>query len=401
MATNVTGSSSNSSNLPGNIFNLLDRAYERYMYANNHLTPNQHELLHEALTKAREDGLRGVKKQLRLSTVKLYLNNKLSSAQFDIPKRIRPKHFQTMPVIKPGIYHVDHATFLPAWASYNDGHTGFIVYVENFTNRLFVYPCRSTNTESWTSTLQAFLKVTRNVHTLCSDYDGVPSSDRWRNRLKKKYGIRWIFLRRLPKAFLAERYVGYVKQRLSTSLAAISQKRKTLVKRWVDMIKPLWQNYNRQLIPRTKFRRDQVTDENFQSFLSQLVKDPEPEMNFHFYKAGPFLNERWNKRLFKFDLGQKVYILKKTDPSVMSDYRQYIKATVAGSWDTTKQFTVASRQLRSTKDGKMMIPVYSLQEFNKKHREDRRVSRHFYFYENQLKAAVPSRPSPPPPPDEN
>lgn len=389
-ADSSNGKNSSSSSSSKNIIPVLIKAYNRFLSRNRNLVPNQYQLLTEAQTLVRENGLRGIKKHLKLPIVKRYLDDKQSAAQFDIPRRIRPKHFQTMPVIKPGVYHVDHATFLPAWASYNDGHTGFIVYVENFTNRLFVCPCRSTNTESWTKALEAFLKVTHNVHTLCSDYDGVPSSDEWRNNVRRKYGIRWMFLRRLPKAFLAERYVGYVKKRLSVSLAAASQNKKKIVKRWVDMVQPLWQNYNQQFVQGTKFRRNQVTDENFETFLSQLKNDPEPEMKFHFYKAGPFLNENWNRRLFKFDLGQKVYVLKKTDPSVMSDERTYIKATVAGSWDTRKKFTIVSRQLRSTKNGREMIPVYSLKEFDKKHREDRHVSRHYYFYENQLKAAVPS-----------
>lgn len=369
---------------------FLDLAFKLFLRRNKKLAPNQHQLLREAqnLASDRKEFSR-FSRDLNVQATKQYLDNKKSVARFENPKRIRPRQFQTLPVIKLGVYHVDHATFFPQWAEFNDGHTGFIVCVENFTNKLFLYPCKSTNKESWSRAIQQFFKQVHNVNTIYSDYDGVPSSVYWRTDIERRYGVRWHFLRKMPKAFLAERFVGYVKRQISISLAIESEQRNRLAQRWVDLLKPLWQNYNRQTILHTKFQRDQVTDDNFEEFLAQLKKDKEPEMGFHFHKAGPFSIERWNRRLFAFDLGQKVYILKKSDPSVDMNFRRFSKPTVAGSWDTSKEFTISGRQLRSSKN-KDLIPVYSLKEFDKKHLEDKHITQHFYFYENELKA-VPSQ----------
>lgn len=363
---------------------ILRKAFNRFLRRNNRLVPNQYQLLTAVNQWLQSKGLSNT--SIDLSSVKKFLDAKRAVARFERPRRIRPKHFQTMPIIKLGVYHIDHSSFLPAWAPYNNNCTGFIVCVENFTNRLFVYPCQSTDTNSWASALKAFMAVTHHVNTLCSDYDGVPSADAWREWVLKQYGIRWQFLRRLPKAFLAERFVGYVKEKLSISLAVASYRSRTVVKRWIDFVEPLWRNYNAQIIPNTQFQRNQVTPDNFETFLSQLKRDPQPEMTFHFARAGPFAHKDWNRRLFRFDLGEKVFIISKSNPSINSDQLRFLKPSVQGVYDVSRIYTVAGRQLRATKNGDL-IPVYSLKEFNKRHREDNHISRHFYFYENQLKSA--------------
>lgn len=368
---------------------FLDQAFRLFLRRNKRLTPNQYQLLTEAKTLARDTGQRKILKRLDSKVTKQYLDAKKPIARFEIPRRIRPRQFQTLPTVKLGVYHTDHSTFFPQWAEHNDGNTGFIVYVENFTNRLFAYPCLSTNKESWSRAMRHFFSEVDNVNTVYSDADAVPVSEQWRKSVEQRYGIRWHFLRRMPKAFLAERYVGYIKRQLSISMAMESVRKNQQVMRWVDMLKPLWKNYNRQKIMHTNFERDKVTPQKFEKFLAELKKDKEPEMGFHFYKAGPFSIESWNRRLFKFNLGQKVYVLRKSDPSVDITYRFFSKATRHGSWDINKVFTVSGRQLRSTKNNDL-IPVYSLKEFDKKHREDNHISQHFYFYENELKA-VPNQ----------
>lgn len=370
------------------LLQVLQRAYVRFLRRNKRLTPNQHQLLLEAKNLINEKNL-GTRlfQRLQLRTAKQFLDAKKPVGQFELPRKIRPSQFQTVATIKPGIYQADHAVYLPSYAPHNDGNTGFIVFVENFTNKLFAYQCKDTSTESWSKAIEKFFSVNHSVASIYSDYDGVPSSDTWRQNLERKYHFQWRFLRRLPKAFLAERYVGYIKQALSISLASESQRKGVVVKRWVDMLEPVWKNYNRQKVTKTTFQRDQVTPDNFDKFLTELTGEKDPEMKFHFYKAGPFANEKWNKRLFKFDLGQKVYILKQTDPTVDIHYRRYMKPSVTGSWDTSKTYTVVGRQLRSAKNGDL-LPVYSLDKFNKRHREDNHITRHYYFYENQLKAAL-------------
>ena len=57
-------------------------------------------------------------------------------------RRDRVKHYQGTLAFKPGVYFVDYGEFHKKWRRYNGGATGFLVAVENLTNRLFVLPTR-------------------------------------------------------------------------------------------------------------------------------------------------------------------------------------------------------------------------------------------------------------------
>lgn len=371
--------------------NLIRDAYNRFLRRNKRLVPNQYQLLTEVKALSKKKKISRLPKEISLKNVKQFLDEKKPIIQYETPRRIRPKQFQTIPIIKLGVYHADHSFFHPNLAQFNDGHTGFMVFVENFTNRLFVHPSRLSDKVGWTNAVEAFMRQVDHVSIIYSDCDPVPGKSRtWREQVTQKYGFTWRFVRRPPKAFLAERFVGYVKQKLSASLLSESERKKEPALRWVDMVKPLWQNYNKQKILHTSFRRDQVTPNNFETFLSQLKKDAEPEMNFHMSRAGPFSIERWNRRLFKFDLNQRVYILKKIDWTVFHGKRKFLKGTQDGTWELTKTFTISGRQLRASKNGDL-IPVYALKEFDDvDYMGDDYRMQHFWFYENQLRAAGPT-----------
>lgn len=374
--------------LTDNKIALLRKAQQRFQRRNKRLVPNHVQLLQEARELSRSEGKK-LGGRLTVQNVKDYLSQNKDVARFETARKIRPTHFQTMPIIKLGVYHIDFSGFHPEWAEHNDGNSGFIVIVENFTNKLFVYPSPILDPiRNWKIAIDKFMaqKNVGEVNTLCSDNDAVGQSSKFKQYILQKYNIRWHTLKRIPKAFLAERFNGYIKKHLSITLDMESRRKKQQVKRWIDLLQPLYKAYNRQIIPNTNFRRDQVNPDNFEKFLSQLKGgDPQPEMNFHFARAGPFIQERWNRRLFKFDLGQKVWTLAKTNPSVDPKKREFLKANVYGVWDKKKEYTIAGRQLRSTKQGHL-IPVYSLKEFNVPNKGEKRPMMHFYFYENQLKA---------------
>ena len=131
----------------------------------------------------------------------------------------RVKQFQTVGVPRAGMYHIDYGEFHKLWSGSNSGSTGFLVAVENFTNRLFVEPCRGKGTSEWFKAIQKFVELTRNVAVIFSDRDSVATSTSFRTSIAQKYGVEWNFLKKGNKSYLAERYIGLAKTRLSQTLA--------------------------------------------------------------------------------------------------------------------------------------------------------------------------------------
>lgn len=90
-----------------------------------------------------------------------FISEELSTAKF-APVR-RPKHFQTINVLRPGVFFIDYAEFRPDLKHFNNGNTGFLVGVQNVTNQLFVTPCGNKSTESWLRAVETFVERTQNV----------------------------------------------------------------------------------------------------------------------------------------------------------------------------------------------------------------------------------------------
>ncbi len=286
----------------------------------------------------------------------------------------KSKHFQSATVMRPGVFQIDYAEFHKNWFMSNKGCTGFLVAVENFTNKLFAVPSTGKGTKQWLKAISAFVENTRNVCVILSDRDSVAKSSKFRKKIQEDYNIKWDFLRKGHKAYLAERYVRFLKTKLSQAL------RRKGGKTWVDFLKEICSEYNKSKIEGTSFRRQGVNQANFSQFLSQLLKTKEPELLFNSSKAGPFVQESWNKKIFKFDLGQRV-LLARVANWVDADekMRVFSRASLRGSFGQ-RVFTVGARQLRTTKNFKSLVPVYSLLEMGPS----------LHFYANELKNAPPS-----------
>jgi hypothetical protein len=114
-----------------------------------------------------------------------------------------------------------------------------------------------------------------------------------------------------------------------------------------------------------------VRRKNFNRFASQLLKEPKLDTRFSSFKAGPFKNRDWNKRIFRFELGQKVLLARKADWS-KKPYR-FVKISELGGFGPSV-YTVSGRQLRANKRFDRYIPVYSLKE----------LGHSLHFYEREL-----------------
>jgi|694.fasta_scaffold55292_4 hypothetical protein len=295
-----------------------------------------------------------------------FLSTQKDVAQFGVAKK-RGRDFTTISIVRPGIYHIDYGEFHKEWAGSNSGHTGFLVAVENFTNKLFVLPTRGKDTEEWYKSITNFVEKTRNIRTLFSDRDSVATSPNFRLEIMKRFNIRWFFLRKGHKAYLAERYIGFIKTKLNQALLRKGGKK------WVQFVQPICDAYNTQKIEGTSYRRSGVMNENFSHFLQQLLKTSEPELTFNAFKAGPFQNQLWNRKIFKFDLGQRVLIARRANWQSSEDkLKTFSKISEIGGFGKTV-YTVGGRQLRSTKGGKAYVPLYSINELG--------PSLHFYTHE--------------------
>jgi len=73
------------------------------------------------------------------------------------------------------------------------------------------------------------------------------------------------------------------------------------------------QEYNNQKVEGTPYRRQAITRENFLDFVSKLFKEENPEALFASSTIKSFNNERWNKKIFKFNLGQKVLLARRAN----------------------------------------------------------------------------------------
>jgi hypothetical protein len=283
----------------------------------------------------------------------------------------KTKEYQTSGVVRPGVYHIDYGEFHANWAGSNGGHTGFLVAVENFTNRLFVVPSKGKGTPEWYRAIETFVDLRRDVRCIFSDRDSVATSPEFRDKIYREFKIAWRFLKKGHKAYLAERYIGFMKTKLSQALAQKGGKN------WVKFVAPIVEEYNKEKIEHTSYRRQAVNRQNFSHFLSQLLRTSEPELEFNRFKAGPFANELWNKKIFKYNLGQKVLLARRANWKETDEkLKTFTKISMAGGFGKTV-YTITGRQLRCSKGCKSYVPVYSLGE----------MSPSLHFYSHELKPA--------------
>ena len=81
-----------------------------------------------------EQHLKKLKIKFTHKDVADFVSKEKGSARF--ARSTRPKQFQTIGVLRPGVYFLDYAEFHKPWAWHNQGMTGFVLAVENVTTFL-------------------------------------------------------------------------------------------------------------------------------------------------------------------------------------------------------------------------------------------------------------------------
>jgi hypothetical protein len=260
----------------------------------------------------------------------------------------KTRYFASVGVLRPGVWFIDFAEYRKTWSASNKGYVGFLLAVENVTHKLHVVPVTNKSSASWDGAITELVELRRDVETLISDRDSVVTSDKFIGNLKKKYGVKWYYLYKNSKSWLAEVFIRYIKQKLSQATLASGRSRQ-----WARYLPAILADHNTAVIPGTSYRRQAVRKENWAHFLQQVLKSKEPEMRFSSSRIGDFRHGAWNAKIFKFKLGQRVLLAKKANwKKPLSTFH---KASVKGSFGSTP-VTISGRQLRKTKDYKRVLP---------------------------------------------
>lgn len=326
----------------------LDTLYESFIKRSKGVPPTVNQLFQLA-SETKKTNL------VSKSRVASFLKTKLLHVQFSTAKK-RPKFFQTISVPRPGVFFVDYAEFHKNLSkSHNKGCTGFLVCVENLTNKLFVFPCKGKSAAEWETAMQSLIDHTGYIRTIYSDRDSVATSPAFQKDMTEKYNIKWYFLRAKNKSYLAERYIRYVKEKLSQAMLLSGSKN------WIQFVPSLYHEYNNEIIPGTNFKRKAVNDTNFNDFLSQLFKLKNPDLAFNRTRIGPFRNARWNRALFAFAPGDSVLLARKANWREKLKGGNFFKASHHGSF-APSAYTITGRQLRASRGFKNYVAVYSVSE---------------------------------------
>ena len=209
--------------------------------------------------------------------------------------------------------------------------------------------------------------------TVISDRDSVATSKNFQEYIYKRYGIRWFFLKKLSKSYLSERYIGFVKTRLSMAMSD-RESRGLDGRRWTGFLEPLLKEYNNSSIQGTSYTRQSVHKDNFDHFLGQLLDTDQPELLFNSGTVAPFRNESWNRKAFRFTRGQRVLLSKRAEWKARQRYHAFEKYSTQGGFTKTV-YTVGNMHLRKVRGLKNFVAVYSLKEYGP----------NVHFYEAELK----------------
>lgn len=271
----------------------------------------------------------------------------LASALFT-PRRRRPVAYMSTPQIpRLGLVAIDFAYYKKDKAKDNDGFVGFLVGVQLVTGRRHCVPFKDRGTESFERAMEQFLQgnVFPAVTTVLSDRETAVWSVNFRKRMKEKYGLRFYFLQRFSKSAHAERAIRDIKEKLSASLLAKGGNR------WLELLQSVQSQYNRQKVEGTKFRRIDVSDDNFAEFISEKrrVEDASMLHNTASTDIRAFDSEEWKSLLFRFRIGQKVLLSKRAFP------KTFEKPSEAGGF-YPEPFKISGAALKTMRGGNVLIP---------------------------------------------
>ena len=256
---------------------------------------------------------------------------------------------------------------------HNKGCGAFILGVECISKKLCVVPVSDKASASWQQAITIMVETEFDgVSVVLSDREAALTSATFRKAMQANFGVDIRHLKTRHKAFLAERYIRFVKERLSTAMRFNKPKDLNWTRHAVTLVK----EFNSRVIEGTNVRRNDVNKNNYMHLLSQLmnVADPDVVMNM---STSANHSLRVQKALWRYAVGDLVLLLKGLTAGEKAT--TFAKPSVWGRFNTSQVYTVSDLVLK--RDQTMaLVPVYKLSTMGK--------MLSGLFYERELKAAL-------------
>lgn len=282
----------------------------------------------------------------------------------------KPSHFMSNSFPKFGVVMIDYAVFQEKRSRFNEGCKGFLLGVECISQKLSCVPCKDKSRASWKKAVVIMLDLHfPKAHHLISDRDTAVTGKSFLEWLKTNYKTDISFLRSRSKAFLSERMIRFMKERLSLALKFHSRDVKLKDRyNWTRHVNPILEDYNSKFVTGTDIKRSSVNETNYFRVLEDRwkIKDAPTMMSLLTQNSIP---KPLSDKIFKYDIGDKVLLSR--DANYNLKQSKFTKRSVTGSFGPDPYIIIA-RKLKNTRN-LFLTPVYGLKQLSG------------LFYETELK----------------
>jgi hypothetical protein len=294
--------------------------------------------LQALLAEAQKKGI----KHVTLTDIQQFLTQFPGWQQYRQFRKRHPTPYQTHFITKFMTLQVDVAYMKKQWRKYNNNCIGFLLACEVGIGLLAAIPLQRKTLSAFEDALARLLQLSAmsHVRVILSDRETSLHSKTFRDQIKKRYNIQLAYLQLRSKSYLAERQILSARTYLSTAMTLLK------TKRWIDLLEQYIRNHNRQVVPRTKVRRVDVTPENYYQVLEQAlgIVDYRQLMNVAFIDGRSFRHKQWTREMFEYDVGDRVLLHR----SLVYPKETFKKPSARGYF-AEEPFIVVTRRLATTK----------------------------------------------------
>lgn len=270
--------------------------------------------------------------------------------------KLRPKYFPTQMVFKPGLVQIDLGFIFQKeedWVKANRGYTSIFLAIDTTTNRICVVPMKSRKSAEFLRSFKKIISFFPHVHRFLSDKERGIRSKKVLEALKNKYGIPLTFVDRRNKAYLAERAIAIIRQKLMKTLHA----RGFRPEPWTGLVQKIVAKMNSSPVKGTSFSPNQIHSKNLARFLDEkLSRDSSYFVNLSSLDSKSVSDPKARKKLWKYKVGDAVLITTRLSQSYQRRVgRGYYKTTKHGSF-LPEKFAIHRCKLRAALKPNILVP---------------------------------------------
>ena len=270
--------------------------------------------------------------------------------------KLRPKYFPTQMVFRPGLIQIDLGFIFQKernWVRANKGYTSILLGLDTTTNKICVVPMKTRKSKAFLKALKEIIAYFPHVHRFLSDKERGIHTKKVTDVLKNKYGIPITFIDRRNKAYLAERAIAIVRQKLMKTLYARGFKPEP----WTDLVQKIVSKMNSSPVKGTSFSPNQIHGKNLVKFLDEkLGRDSTYFTNLSSLDSRSVGDRRAREKLWKFKVGDAVLIASRLSKSYQRRVgRGYYKTTKHGSFLPEKH-AIHRCKLRAALKPNVLVP---------------------------------------------